>query len=267
MKAYLSVGKLQFTIGLQYRVAALAGLSTQFFFGFVYIMIFVAFYSQSSDAQPISLQNLVAYMWMQQAFLSFIALWFRDNTIFQMITTGNIAYEMCRPCNIYELWYAKLLAQRVSSALLRCFPIIIVAFFLPQPFRLILPPSPVNFLLFLVTMTLGVFVIVSISMLIYISVFWTMSPIGSILMIAVAGEFFSGMIIPIPLMPTWLQNIVYILPFRLTADFPFRVYSGQIPVDKALWGILIQLVWLAALLVIGKLSMRKALQQVVVQGG
>jgi ABC-2 type transport system permease protein len=267
MKAYLSVGKLQFTIGLQYRVAALAGLSTQFFFGCIYIMIFVAFYSQSVQPQPISLKDLVAYMWLQQAFLSFVMLWFRDNTIFQMIATGNIAYELCRPCNIYEFWYAKLLAQRLSSALLRCLPILIVAFFLPQPYRLSLPPSLSTFILFLVTLTLGVFIIVAISMMIYISVFWTMSPVGSILMIAVAGEFFAGMIIPIPLMPSWLQNITYILPFRLTADFPFRVYSGQIPADKALWGILIQLIWLAALLVIGKQSMHRALGQVVVQGG
>jgi ABC-2 type transport system permease protein len=267
MKAYLSAGKLQFTIGLQYRVAALAGLSTQFFFGCIYIMIFIAFYSQTQQTQPISLKDLVAYMWLQQAFLSFVALWFRDNSIFQMITSGNIAYEMCRPCSIYEFWYAKLLAQRLSSALLRCLPILVVAIFLPAPYRLSLPPSLSTLILFIITLSLGVLVIVSISMMIYISVFWTMSPVGSILMIAVAGEFFAGMIIPVPLMPTWLQNITYILPFRLTADLPFRVYSGQIPTEQALWGILIQLIWLVALLIIGKLSLRKALGQVVVQGG
>jgi ABC-2 type transport system permease protein len=267
MKAYLSVGKLRFVIGMQYRVAALAGLSTQLFFGFVFIMIFVAFYSQNGSTQPISLEELIAYMWLQQAFLAFVVLWARDPDIFQLITSGNIAYELCRPCNIYEFWYAKLLAQRLSSALLRCFPILIIAFFLPQPYRLSLPPSPTALILFLVTLALGVIVIVSISMLIYISVFWTMSPVGSILMIAVAGEFFAGMVIPIPLMPTWLQNIAYALPFRLTSDLPFRVYSGQIPAQQALWGILIQLIWLAALIVIGKLSLRKALSQVVVQGG
>lgn len=267
MNAYLSVSKLRFISGLQYRAAALAGIATQLFFGLIFIMIYVAFYSQSSTPPPISLKDLVSYIWLQQVFLSFIALWFRDPDIFQLITGGNIAYELCRPCNIYHFWYAKLLAARLSSVVLRCLPIILVVFILPEPYRMSLPPSPLTFILFLLTLMLGLLVIVSISMLIYISVFWTMSPTGSILMIAVAGEFLAGMIIPVPLMPLWLQEIVYVLPFRWTMDFPFRVYSGNIPTTEALWGILVQILWLCILVGVGRWCIRRALQQVVVQGG
>jgi ABC-2 type transport system permease protein len=267
MNAYLSVWRLRFITGLQYRAAAFAGMATQLFFGLIFIMVYVAFYSHSSTPMPISLKDLVAYIWLQQVFLGFIALWFRDPDIFQLITGGNIAYELCRPCDIYQFWYAKLLAARLSSVALRCLPILLVIFFLPQPYRMSLPPSPVTLLLFMVTLLLGLLVIVSISMLIYISVFWTMSPTGSILMIAVAGEFFAGMIIPVPLMPLWLQNIVYLLPFRWTVDFPFRVYSAQIPTMEALWGILAQLLWLLVLIGLGKWGIKRALRHVVVQGG
>ncbi|TBL78322.1 ABC transporter permease [Paenibacillus thalictri] len=267
MTTYLSVWKLRFLTGLQYRTAALAGLATQLFFGFIFIMIYVAFYSQSTVNPSISLQQLAAYVWLQQIFLTFVMLWFRDNELFQLITSGNIAYELCRPCGIYSFWYAKLLAQRLSSAALRCVPILIVAVLIPAPYRLTLPPSPLALLLFIVTLLLGLLLIVSISMMIYISVFWTMSPTGSTLMIAVTGEFFSGMVIPVPLMPVWMQYITYALPFRWTSDFPFRVYSGQIPETEALWGILIQLLWLALMLTVGKWWLNKALRQVVVQGG
>jgi ABC-2 type transport system permease protein len=267
MNAYISVWKLRFINGLQYRAAALAGMATQLFFGFIFIMIFVAFYSQSTVQPPISLKDLVVYVWLQQIFLAFIMLWFRDNEIFQLITSGNIAYELCRPCSIYPFWYAKLLAQRLSSAILRCFPILVVVLVLPQPYRMSLPPSLTALVLFILTLVLGLLVIVAISMLIYISVFWTMSPTGSTLMISVAGEFFAGMVIPVPLMPLWLQKIAYLLPFRWTADFPFRVYSGQIGQAEALWGVLVQLLWLVILIGVGIWSLRKALRQVVVQGG
>jgi ABC-2 type transport system permease protein len=130
-----------------------------------------------------------------------------------------------------------------------------------------LPPSLAALVLFIVTLVLGLLVIVAISMLIYISVFWTMSPTGSILMIGVAGEFFAGMVIPVPLMPIWLQKVAYLLPFRWTADFPFRVYSGQIGQFEALWGVLVQLLWLVILIGVGIWSLRKALRQVVIQGG
>jgi len=267
MNAYISVSKLRFITGLQYRAAALAGMATQLFFGLIFIMVYVAFYSHSSTTPPISLEDLVSYIWLQQIFLGFIALWFRDHDIFQLITSGNIAYELCRPCDIYKFWYAKLLATRVSSVVLRCLPIILIVFVLPEPYRLGMPPSVITLLLFVVTLLLGLLVIVSISMVIYISVFWTMSPTGSILMIAVAGEFLAGMIIPVPLMPLWLQKIVYVLPFRWTVDFPFRVYSGDIPSAEALWGIFVQLLWLGVLIGLGRWLLRRALQQVVVQGG
>ncbi|MFD0588476.1 ABC transporter permease [Paenibacillus sp. GCM10027627] len=267
MKAYVSIWRLRFINGMQYRAAALAGLATQLFFGFVFIMIYAAFYSGGTIAAPISLQQIITYIWLQQVFLSFIMLWFRDQELFDLITSGNIAYELCRPMALYPHWYSKLLAQRVSSALLRSFPMLAVLFIIPEPYRMSLPPSFASFGLFLIALVLGLLVIVSISMLIYISVFWTMSPIGSILMISVAGEFLAGMIIPLPLMPPWLQNIAYALPFRWTTDFPFRVYSGHIPVHEAVWGIGIQLLWLAVLVSVGRLLMRKALRSVVVQGG
>ena len=216
MKAYLSVFRLRLANGLQYRSAALAGIATQFFWGFIIIMVFQAFYSQSTATQPISLSQLIAYVWIQQAFLSFIMLWFRDNELFQLITSGNIAYELCRPSGLYGFWYAKLLAQRLSSAALRCLPILVVAVFLPQPYRLPLPPDLTTAALFIITLILGLFIIVAISMLIYISTFVTMSAAGSLLMFGVIGEFLAGMVIPIPLMPTWLQSIVNVLPFRLT---------------------------------------------------
>lgn len=267
MKAYVSVFKLRMSTGLQYRGAALAGIATQFFWGFIIIMVFEAFYSQSLIDPPISLTQLITYVWLQQAFLAFIALWFRDNELFQLITTGNIAYELCRPSGIYGLWYAKLLAQRLASAILRSFPILLVAFFLPEPYRLPVPSDLSTLLLFIVALFLGLFILVSISMLIYISTFITMSAAGSLLMFGVLGEFLAGMIIPVPLMPAWLQSIVNVLPFRLCADFPFRVYSGHIDKLEAIKLIPLQLVWLALLIFIGKLAMGKALRRVVVQGG
>ena len=129
------------------------------------------------------------------------------------------------------------------------------------------PTDPLAFLLFIVALVLGLLMIVSLSMLMYISVFVTLSPAGSLLMFGVIGEFLAGMVIPVPLMPSWLQSIVYVLPFRWTADFPFRVYSGHIQKEEALIGIAIQLVWFFVLVGLGRLAMAKALRRVVVNGG
>jgi len=267
MNAPLSLLKMRFLTGLQYRAAAAAGILTQLFFGLIFIMVYVAFYTHNGAAQPMSLKEVVAYVWLQQMFFALIVLWQFDGELFELITGGNIAYELCRPWRLYPIWYAKLLAARLSSASLRCLPVALVVFILPEPYRMPLPTSPAAFLLFTLALLSGLLLVAAISMLVYISVFWTMSPVGSVLMIAVAGEFFAGMIVPVPLMPGWMQTIAGLLPFRWTVDFPFRVYTGHIGVREALAGIGIQMIWLAALAAAGQWLMGRALRRVVVQGG
>ena len=60
MKQYISFFKLKFSVGLQYRAAAIAGLCTQLFFGLVFIMVYIAFYG-SGDASnvDISLRQII----------------------------------------------------------------------------------------------------------------------------------------------------------------------------------------------------------------
>ncbi|MTI46317.1 ABC transporter permease [Sporosalibacterium faouarense] len=267
MRAYYSLFKMRLLKGLQYKTAALAGVSTQFFWGFMYIMIYQAFYRSTSSPQPISLRQLIQVLWLQQSFLVFIMLWFRDRELIDHITSGSISYELCRPTDIYSFWYAKILAQRLSGAMLRCLPILLIAFLLPYPYNFSFPPSISSFVLFFIALTLGLVLIVAISMLIYISMFYTMSPTGSLLMFSVLGEFLSGLLIPVPLMPDFLRKIVYVFPFRYASDLPFRIYVGNIGFKEAIISIGVQILWISILIIGGKLWMNKALKRIIVQGG
>jgi ABC-2 type transport system permease protein len=83
----------------------------------------------------------------------------------------------------------------------------------------------------------------------------------------VAGEFLMGGVIPIPFMTPLLQRITVFLPFRYTADFPFRVYSGNIAGTEALLGLAAQIFWLMALIGLGLWGFRAALKRLVIQGG
>lgn len=267
MKPYLSLFRVRLLNGLQYRAAALGGLSTQFFWGIMLVFIYAAFYSGAGESGGLSYKDLVTFIWLQQAFLSLVFLYDWDSELLDMITTGGISYELCRPINLYQVWYTKLLSKRVARASLRSIPVLVFALILPYPYNLSLPASPISFCLFLVTLSLGLFLLVAISMLIFISIFKTMSPAGSIGIFGIIGEFFSGMTIPIPLMPQWLQRICMILPFRYTSDLPFRVYSGNIAANEAFMGIALQLIWIMVLIPTGAFIMRRVTRLSVVQGG
>ena len=106
MKSYLSYFKLKFITGLQYRSAALAGIFTQLFFGFIYISVYIACYESNSGNLPMPLDELVSFLWLNQAFFSLIYLWYKDKDILNLIKTGNLSYELCRPQDLYFMWFS-----------------------------------------------------------------------------------------------------------------------------------------------------------------
>lgn len=254
-------------MGLQYRVAAFAGIITQFAWGFMEIMVFSAFYRADAAAFPMSLSATASYIWMQQAFLAFFATWMMEAEIFDSIVNGNIAYELCRPVDIYNMWFARSLANRTSRAVLRCFPILLVAVFLPAPYGLSAPVDGLHFLLFVITLILGLAVVISFCMLIYVLTFFTISPQGLRMLLASTMEFFTGAVIPLPFFPEKIQHILELLPFAAMQNVPLRIYSGSMTGMEMKKAILLQVFWLAAVTVTGKLLCRVALKKVVVQGG
>ena len=86
MRFYWAYFKLKFITGLQYRASAIAGLSTQFFFGLINILVYIAFYESSkTTATPINLNALATYIWLNQAFYALIFMQYKDAEIVKMI--------------------------------------------------------------------------------------------------------------------------------------------------------------------------------------
>jgi len=267
MKTYLSLIKMRFINGLQYRAAALAGIATQFAFGFMFITMYIAFYRTNPDAFPMEISQVVSYIWIQQAFLALFMSWYFDNEIFETIVNGEISYDLARPMDLFNKWFCQCIARRLSMAVLRCFPILFVGFLLPEPYKLVLPPDFGQLLLFLISSVLALSVIVASSMFIYISTFYTMSPLGLRIIYAALSDFLAGHIIPLPFFPEGFRQIAQVLPFAAMQNMPLRIYSGNIVGIDAINGVIFQVCWFIVLFVLGKLFMNSTLKKVVVQGG
>ena len=267
MKKYLAIFRVRFIHTLQYRAAALAGIATQFAWGFMEIFAFAAFYRAYPEAFPMEFSDTVSYVWMQQAFLALFMMWFWENDIAAAVAEGSIAYEMVRPVDLYSRWFCQAAANRLARALLRCAPILLVAFIVPEPYRMTLPPDAAQLLLFLLSAALALGVVVAFSMLMYISLFYTLSPMGVRIIVASVSDFLSGATIPLPFFPARVLAVVRLLPFAAMQNMPLRIYSGNIAGRDALNGLALQVFWLVALSLAGRYAMNRALKKVVVQGG
>lgn len=78
-----------------------------------------------------------------------------------MITNGGIAYEMCRPISIYNMWFFRNVGGRFAETITRGIPILMLGALIPNPYRLIGPNHLITLIPFFLALFLGFFVTVA----------------------------------------------------------------------------------------------------------
>ena len=274
LRPYLAIVAARFRAVLQYRAAALAGLFTQSFFGAVRIMIFEAFYAASATAgasAPMQLGQAVGYVWLGQATLTMFP-WNDDPELRETIRSGGVAYELCRPLDLYSLWYARAVALRTAPVLLRLVPMFVFAMLvLPAvgmaSWRLAPPPSLAAGLAWLASIAGAVALSCAVTTLMSVTQLWNVGAQGGAVLISGLATLLGGLVIPLPLFPNWAQPIVYALPFAGVMDLPSRLFTGNLGPEMAPLVLAHQLGWTLILVAVGRFLLSRSLRRIVVQGG
>jgi len=259
----VAVLRARFLALLHYRAPALAGMSTQLFWGLIRVMIFEAFYRSSSAGQPMPLAHVVSYVWLGQAFLG-LQPWGVDRDVRDQIRTGSVAYELLRPLDLYALWYSRAVALRCAPTLLRSVPLLLLAgLFL----GLAPPASWASLGAFLLALVGAVLLSSAFTVLLNVTLMWTVAGEGITQLVFSLILVLSGMVVPLPLFPDWVQPVLQALPFRGLADAPFRLYTGHLAPGDALSVVAHQLIWAVALALTGRALLAAGKRRLVVQGG
>ncbi len=256
---------MEFKGELQYRAKAISGIATQFFWGIMYICLYMAFMS-SDSVDGFTITQMASYIWLGQSFFALRFPGIHKSAGYE-IANGNVCYKFTRPINLYNQWFTEYLGEKLASTLLRFLPIIVIASLLPTNYALSMPVNFTAFILFIISLIIGGLLCVSISMFSIYLTFVTLSPKGTTTIVATIANLLGGAIIPIPLMPSAIQNVLNFLPFRYISDLPFRIYIGNISITHGLIQIGISLIWLLITIVIGKLLIKNALKKTIIQGG
>ena len=271
MSPYRAVISARFRSLLQYRVAALAGFGTQLFWGFVKIMVLDAFYGSHVGSKPMALGAVVSYVWLGQAFLGMLP-WNVDRDTLALVQTGDVAYELLRPVDTYVLWFSRALAWRTATPLLRAVPMFLFSMVLlpvigAGSWALQLPPSIPAAIAFVLTMTVALVLSTALTTLLNTTLIWTLAGTGARTILPTVVSVFSGMIVPIPLLPDALQKVFMGLPFAYLVDVPYRLYTGHIAVEQLPGLLAVGIGWTLVILGAGRLLMARARRRLVVQGG
>jgi ABC-2 type transport system permease protein len=195
------------------------------------------------------------------------------------ITAGQFAayyivWTLVRNINIVFTpygWEERIREGRLSAQLLRpLFPIVEdlgfflgwkpvvvllwlpIAFFLALVFHPVLNPTPLAVVVFAISL-LGAYLIRSLNQSsLGLITFWT-TRVGPVFQLYIAAELLlSGRLVPMALMPEWVQGIANVLPFQWTFGFPIEALVGNLSTQELLSGLAMQLLWI----VIGAILVR-----------
>lgn len=267
MKKYYSIIRIRFINKLQYRAAVLGMILKNFLFALTEILLYMALYRSNPNAFPMGLSQVVSYMWMKQVFIALFRVIIEDWEIYSAISSGSICYELVRPVDLYGKWFCQSAGNRLAIMVISNLPVFLLALIVPEPYRIVLPHSSQQILLFLVSTVLAFAVVVAFAMLMYVSLFYIISQRGIKIIVTAVTTFLSGSVVPLPFFPEKVLAVVKLLPFAAMQNMPLQIFSGSITGRAAARGVCFQMIWFAVFFAAGKLFMRQALSKVVVQGG
>ena len=267
MRKYASFFRMRLLAGLQYRTAALAGMSTQLVWGTMEILLYRAFWLSDPERFPMGMEALAAYIWLQQAFLAFFAMLYWEMDLVEAVKNGSVAYELTRPTDLYTMWMARSLALRLSRAALRAGPILLVGALVPAPYGLRLRIAPWVFLVFLASMALMLAVVCAYTVLIYAAAFYLTDVSGVMVVSVAAADLLGGAVVPLPFLPEGLRQFAQLSPFGAMQNIPLRIFGGDIPPESIPAALGLQLFWAVVLIAAGACLTRGGLRRAVILGG
>ncbi|MDQ8705708.1 ABC-2 family transporter protein [Streptomyces sp. LHD-70] len=266
MRLYVAVAAGGFRRYATYRTATAAGVFTNTVFGLIVAYTYVALWDERPGLGGYDQAEAVTYVWLGQAMLAACSLLgggFEDELV-ERIRSGDIAVDLYRPADLQLWWLAGDLGRAAFQLLGRgVVPVAVGALV----FELALPTAAGTWLAFGCSVLLALVVSFALRYLVALSAFWLLDGAGVTQIAALAGMFFSGMLLPLNVFPGALGELARALPWSALLQVPADVLLGKRTGYGLLGAYAFQAAWAVVLLGAGRLLQLVATRRVVVQGG
>jgi ABC-2 type transport system permease protein len=230
-------------------------------------MAILVFFWKAIYADTNSISGLQLDQTLQYILLAFIFRPLTNNDLVwefgSNLREGTIVHHLLRPINFQGMNYAQNLGTLVTQLALNI-PMAVVAVLL---FDLRFPHDISTWAAFIVSALLGFTVMFFFNWFLACFTFYTTEIWGLGVLIEGMTFFLSGALVPIVMMPAWLQNIVMAVPFAQALGVPISLLTGITPLSEAPQVWLNQILWIFAMWLISTLFFRVAVRKITVQGG
>lgn len=264
MSAYPALAAAGFRRWSTYRAATAAGALTNSVFGAVKAAVLVGTVASAGGVVAgYDAAQAATFAWVTQALLAPVMV-FADDEVARRVRTGDIAVDLARPVDPQLAAWATDLGRAAYMFLPRGVPPLLLGVLLTG---LALPDDPWAYVLGLVCTVAGISVSFSARFLVNLTAFWLTEIRGILMLYTVVATVLTGLAVPVGWFPGWLASLAHATPFPSMLQTPIDVFLGRASGPEAVRSLVVQLGWLAALLVAGQVALRTGARRLVVQGG
>jgi ABC-2 type transport system permease protein len=263
MRLWWEVARRGFRRYATYRWATFAGVFTNSVFGFLRAYILLTLFAATTHIAGYSPSDVLTYSFISQGLIMPLYLW-GWYEISDTVYSGQVATDLYRPFDYQLYWLSQDLGRALYHALLRGLPPFVVAALV---FDLRLPQNPFTWLVFPVSVMLGVVVSFALRFLVNLTSFWLIDIRGVHTISAAVWTLLSGFITPIAFFPDAVRGAVRALPFVAMLELPMDVFLERVHGIEVLRTLAVQAAWGVILLMAGRLVLNAGTRKLVVQGG
>jgi ABC-2 type transport system permease protein len=263
MRLFWELVKLSFRRQLTYRVANLAGLATNFFFGLLRASVLIALYGTRQEVAGVPLPAAITYTGLTQGLIAFLSL-FSWWEVMDSVYSGDVSSDLLRPMGYYTFWLAQDLGRAAASLLVRGLTVMAGYALI---FGLTLPQGGGQWLALVSTLLLSLLISFSWRFLINLAAFWTPNARGVGRFGYSLSWFLSGFLMPLRFFPGWFVRLCNLTPFPSMVNTIVEIYLGVLTGSEIIRALAVQLLWVALLVGACQLVLRAGVRRLVIQGG
>lgn len=261
---YLALARAGFRRYATYRIATVAGATTNITFGFLrYYTLLAVATSAGGSIAGYDGAKIATFVFCSQGILAVVALWGDIGERAERIRSGDVVVDLLRPVDPLRHQFATDVGRAVYHLLTR-FTLPVAAGLVFT--RMYLPADPATYPLFAVSLCLAVTVCFGCRFIVTCSAYWLLDIRGPMVLWLLLSGAASGLYFPLWFVPEpWSFVLVYGLPFASMVQAPMDILVER--TDHPYLTVATQAFWAVVVLAVGRAVHRRAERKLVVQGG
>lgn len=264
-RKYLTAGRISLQESLIYRANAVVWMIVDSLPAYTMLLIWTAVYRDRTLIGGYALGDMVAY-YLAATFLGVVINPHPEYDMSYEIRQGILSAQLVRPWS----YFMAVACATTSWQLVKGAASLPLFLFIGWVFRTHLhwpQLSPTLWPVCALAVLAAYLINVAIKMTLGALSFWMLDSGGVIGIHNSLKWFLEGGVVPLDLLPAWLQSVCALLPFPYTLAFPIQLLLGRLPTQAVLPGLLTQFGWLVACWTIAGLCWRRGLRAYTAVGG